>query len=275
LRDLHALDTLSLTWFQGPGSGAPSARHGHTATLHESRLCVFGGVGARYFGDFHCLDLVSMAWSSPESTGPRPTPRSGHAALLIGESLVIHGGFCIETDVGGKDNKGQLLKNAYLNDIRVLDLRRMLWSRLRTHGVPPSGRFGHTLVLSEDDAVLIGGWSGSNTLPQQTGKDSSSEQTCDYCVTLRTADMTWVNNRYVGMPATRRYGHTATPIGPHIVVFGGFDGCKPLHDVIVLRDRHVGEKGFNRTPGENADTDVRENQSEAEKGEFTPDSGFA
>merc|ERR1719382_2116103 len=103
-----------------------------------------------------------MAWSSPQTTGPKPSPRYGHAALLIGDSLLVHGGFSMESaEIATRDNSGDLLKNCFLNDIRVLDIGRMQWSRLRTHGQPPSGRFGHTLVLSEDDAVLFGGWSGT------------------------------------------------------------------------------------------------------------------
>jgi len=275
-RDLHALDAATLTWYQGPSSGgAPSARHGHTATLHGTRLYVFGGVcGASYFGDLHCLDLQSMAWSSPTTTGPKPTPRFGHTALLIGETLLIHGGFFMDTmELTTKDNSGQLLKNCYLNDIRVLDLGRMLWSRLRTHGEPPVGRFGHTLVLSDDDAVLFGGWSGTSkdNAPgvmfslrdkmkgegEETGA-TQEDQTCDYCMTLRTADMKWIKNKYVGVPASKRYGHSATGIGPHLIIIGGWDGGKPLSDVIVLRDRSVADKA-GQSPlfdGEGAEEDL-------------------
>ncbi len=33
-RDLHALDPVTMTWYQGPeGSGSPSARFGHSANL--------------------------------------------------------------------------------------------------------------------------------------------------------------------------------------------------------------------------------------------------
>eukprot|EP00929_Paragymnodinium_shiwhaense_P107742 TRINITY_DN74104_c0_g1_i1.p1 TRINITY_DN74104_c0_g1~~TRINITY_DN74104_c0_g1_i1.p1 ORF type:complete len:438 (-),score=81.28 TRINITY_DN74104_c0_g1_i1:73-1386(-) len=258
-RDLHALDTSSLTWYQGPSSGgAPSARHGHSATLQGTRLFVFGGAcGARFFGDLHCLDLASMAWSSPQTQGPKPTSRYSHAALLIGESLVIHGGFCMETaDIAAKDNSGQLMKACYRDDIRVLDLGRMLWSRLRTHGSPPAGRYGHTLCLSEDDALMFGGWSGTNkmspgveyALKEKTRGDGAAaeskeeDESNDYCMTLRTSDMQWVKNRYVGVPPTRRYGHSATAIGPHLIIFGGWDGGKPLGDVVVLRDRTVGER---------------------------------
>jgi len=257
-RDLHALDASSLTWYQGPSSGgAPSARHGHTATLHGTRLYVFGGAcGAKYFGDLHCLDLSSMAWSSPITTGPKPSPRSGHAALLIGESLLVHGGFSMDNaDIAQKDSSGDLLKNCYLSDIRVLDLGRMQWSRLRTHGEPPTGRFGHTLVLSEDDAVVFGGWSGTQkeapgvafslkekVRASDAPNEAPEEETCEYCMTLRTSDMNWVKNKYVGVPAPKRYGHSATAIGPHLIIVGGWDGGKPLADVVVLRDRSVAEK---------------------------------
>jgi len=260
-RDLHALDTSSLTWFQGPSSGgAPSARSGHTATLHGTRLYVFGGsCDRKYFGDLHCLDLASMAWSSPLSTGPKPSARCGHAAVLVGESLLIHGGFCMDSsDIAAKDNSGDLLRDCYKNDIRVLDLGHMLWSRLRTHGSPPSGRFGHTLALSEDDAVLFGGWSGTggqvapgvafalkdkvNAKSGQAAQGAEQDQSCEYCMTLRTSDMQWVRNTFSGLPAQKRYGHSTTAVGPHLIIFGGWDGGKPLNDVVVLRDRSVGER---------------------------------
>jgi len=258
-----------MTWYQGPSSGgAPSARHGHTATLHGTKLYVFGGAcGAKYFGDLHCLDLSSMAWSSPTSTGPKPSARFGHAGVLIGESLLIHGGFCMDSaDLATKDNSGDLLRNCFLNDIRLLDLGRMQWSRLRTHGEPPTGRFGHSLVLSEDDAVLFGGWAGNSSdapgvafnlkdkvkADATTGTEEGSDETCKYCVTLRTSDMTWVQNQYSGVPAPNRYGHTATAIGPHLIIFGGWDGGKPLSDVVVLRDRSVNDKGGSLDDGAGA-----------------------
>merc|ERR1712083_922473 len=135
------------------------------------------------------------------------------------------------------------------------DIGRMQWSRLRTHGQPPSGRFGHTLVLSEDDAILFGGWSGTqkemapgvafslkDKMRGADGTDTQEDESCDYCMTLRTSDMTWVQNKYIGVAAPKRYGHTATAIGPHLIVTGGWDGGKPLNDVVVLRDRSVSDR---------------------------------
>jgi len=112
------------------------------------------------------------------------------------------------------------------------------------------------MVLSDDDAVMFGGWSGNSkdqsaaiafSLQEKTKGDAEpakeEDQSCDFCMTLRTADMQWVRNKYVGVPASRRYGHTATAIGPHLIIIGGWDGGKPLNDVIVLRDKSVSDKG--------------------------------
>jgi host cell factor len=109
-------------------------------------------------------------------------------------------------------------------------------------------------VLSDDDILVVGGWAGQpkqnaavafslkdKMRAEEEAANAEEEQQCDYCYTLRTADMEWMKNKYIGEPATRRYGHTATAIGPHLIVFGGWDGSKPLNDVVVLRDRTVGQ----------------------------------
>jgi len=43
--------------------------------------------------DVNVLDLANMAWSSPETSGPAPSPRSGHCSALVSTNLIIHGGF--------------------------------------------------------------------------------------------------------------------------------------------------------------------------------------
>lgn len=102
---------------------------------------------------------------------------------------------------------------------------------------------------------MFGGWTGSqkeapgvmfslrDKLQSDTAQAEQEEQTVDYCMTLRTSDMQWVCNKFIGVPASKRYGHTATAIGPHLIIIGGWDGGKPLNDVIVLRDRSAGEGG--------------------------------
>ena len=85
-----------MTWYQGPGgAGAPPARFNHSANIvGGTKMYVFGGWdGKNYFNDIYILDLEIMAWQRPETSGPAPTPRQGHASILIGNNLVIHGGF--------------------------------------------------------------------------------------------------------------------------------------------------------------------------------------
>lgn len=55
-----------MTWYQGPeGSGSPSARFSHSATLFGgSKMLIFGGWnGKDFFNDLYILDLEVMAWT--------------------------------------------------------------------------------------------------------------------------------------------------------------------------------------------------------------------
>ena len=160
-RDLHALDPVSMTWYQGPeGAGAPVGRFGHTANLiNGTKMVVFGGWhGKQYFNDLHVLDLEVMAWNRPEASGPAPTPRQGHSSILIGNNLVVHGGFKLREDqlkTCGL-NSGSQVSASYLPDIRVLDTDTFTWSRLRISGEPPEGRFNHTINISGSEILLFG-----------------------------------------------------------------------------------------------------------------------
>jgi hypothetical protein len=51
-----------------------------------------------------------------------------------------------------------------------------------------------------------------------------------------TETMSWKQGRYIGNPPTQRYGHTATAIGPHLLIFGGWEFSKAQNEIIVLRE---------------------------------------
>lgn len=156
-----------MTWYQGPeGAGAPTGRFNHSANLVEgTKMYVFGGWnGKDYFNDLYILDLEVMAWFRPETSGPAPTPRQGHTSILIGNNLVVHGGFKIREEqlkTCGL-NQGGHVAASYLTDLRVLDTDTLTWSRLRISGEPPEGRFGHTLNISGSEILLFGGWTLSS-----------------------------------------------------------------------------------------------------------------
>jgi len=228
-RDLHALDPVTMTWYQGPeGGGAPSARFDHSSNLvGGTKMIVFGGWnGNDFFNDVFVLDLEIMAWSKPTTTGPAPCPRKGHCSILIGTNLVVHGGFWFNDEnmkkAGGK-HQGSALQECYLNDIRVLDTETFVWSRLRVSGTPPEHRFGHSMDVSGSDILLFGGWSKTSGARYM---HDPTEESCDYFMIWSTDTMSWKRGKYIGNPPTSRFGHTSTAIGPHLLIFGGWEQTK-------------------------------------------------
>ena len=108
----------------------------------------------------------------------------------------------------------------------MLNTDTFVWSRLRISGNPPDGRYGHTMNISGSEILIFGGWSsnqGSKATEQQaySGKDE-----CDYFMIWNTEMMAWKKGKYVGNPPTPRYGHTSTAIGPHLLIFGGWEFSK-------------------------------------------------
>lgn len=234
-------------------------------------MVIFGGTDDRaYFSDVVVLDLCSMAWLNPQCSGARPKGRALHASVVFNDFLIVHGGLSIENmeclTGSPKENLysyGDIVSNAYLNDLRVLDLNTFVWSRLRTHGTPCSPRYGHTAVLSgQHDVIFFGGWSAvkkcplcnvstayqhkmnhTNKCPMRDAAAEGRSEGMDFFMTLNMINQTWGNaetpastsDNAVSLPS-KRYGHSAIPVGNHVVLFGGWDGAKALSEVVVLRD---------------------------------------
>jgi hypothetical protein len=51
-----------------------------------------------------------------------------------------------------------------------------------------------------------------------------------------TDSMSWKRGKYIGNPPTSRFGHTSTAIGPHLLIFGGWEYTKAQNEIIVLRE---------------------------------------
>lgn len=132
--DGYVLDTRSLEW-------KPSKFNGDTVhyRAYHSALCVsgthvvlFGGCYCEsgtyaHFNDVHVLDLSTQTWRkiSCKNTSAQPSPRSQHAAVLLGRCMAI---------VGGYDGR------AVHNQVHLLDLNTYTWSLLPTAGDLPSAR---------------------------------------------------------------------------------------------------------------------------------------
>ena len=81
------------------GGIPPSARGGHTATLLNSSIVIFGGhyysdknTGFVYLNDTHFLDVKQSKWIKPYCTGKIPPPRYNHSAIYAGGIIIVFGG---------------------------------------------------------------------------------------------------------------------------------------------------------------------------------------
>lgn len=146
-----------LTWHAVLPAGAPpSPRSGHTAVAHKDLgIVVFGGGegwGANCFNDLFVLHVDepslpsnsehSCVWMRPSWQGTAPGPRTGHSACVIGDTMMVFGGF---------DGKRAL------NDLHILDLRNMTWSRPADTGAVPPPRAGHTATAIGAYCLIFGG----------------------------------------------------------------------------------------------------------------------
>jgi N-acetylneuraminic acid mutarotase len=61
----------------------------------------FGGVGDKHlYNDTWSFDISTRKWTELQCTGSIPSPRSGHAAVLVDDVLYVFGGYTGETYLG-------------------------------------------------------------------------------------------------------------------------------------------------------------------------------
>ncbi|XP_071787789.1 uncharacterized protein [Asterias amurensis] len=93
---LLIFNPASESWYEPLVTGKkPKPRSGHSATLLDDQLVIFGGWDApECFNDVHCLDLTLFDYENIQVMGSPPCPRSWHAsAAMPGKRIFIHGGF--------------------------------------------------------------------------------------------------------------------------------------------------------------------------------------
>ncbi|XP_042955812.1 protein GLUTELIN PRECURSOR ACCUMULATION 3 isoform X2 [Carya illinoinensis] len=131
LSDVYVLDTISLEWMELSVSGTlPPPRCGHTATMVEKRLLVYGGRGGGgpIMGDLWALkglieeENETPGWTQLKLPGQAPSPRCGHTVTSGGHYLLLFGGH----GTGGWLSRYDI----YYNDCTILDRKDPIAKRL-------------------------------------------------------------------------------------------------------------------------------------------------
>lgn len=210
--DLSIMNPHTRTWYSVPQSMVrgciPPSRTNHAAAAVGKRMFVFGGNNNNEAGvyqvldDLHVLDADTLTWSRPETTGCKPTARSGHSLTAIGDKLFLFG--------GGVWNERQGWVEKF-NDVYVLDTRTMHWTKPQCSGVVETSTFPITFAVGRYLFVFGGG-----SKPK-------------HCVTndlyiLDTATYTWATPKVDGTPPQPRDMGTACVVGNTVYFFGGYAG---------------------------------------------------
>ncbi|KAK7258889.1 hypothetical protein RIF29_24478 [Crotalaria pallida] len=214
---VKAFDLQTATWSSLKSFGkAPVSRGGQSVNLVGSSLVVFGGQDAKrtLLNDLHILDLETMTWDEIDAVGVPPSPRSDHtAAVHVDRYLLIFGGGSHAT---------------CYNDLHVLDMQTMEWSRPTQQGEIPTPRAGHAGVTVGENWFIVGG--GDN-------KSGVSET-----VVLNMSTLTWsvVTSVQGRIPvASEGLSLVVSSFNGEdlLVSFGGYNG-RYNNDVYVLKPSH-------------------------------------
>ncbi|OCH94722.1 galactose oxidase [Obba rivulosa] len=191
-------------------SPSPIPRYGHTLSVISEGgdgVWLFGGVSdGALTSDVYVLNIQDGAVKRRHTEGTKPTPRMGHAAVVVKvyepemrESIIVWGGQANKRD----------------SDLYVFDISSLIWSRLRWTGHGPTGRVGHTLTADGCRLFMFGG--------DVEGRPSDELWVCDIDASSHSA--TWGRisraDDMVWPPA--RVNHTCILHEEHIYLFGGTD----------------------------------------------------
>ncbi|KAL3630094.1 G protein alpha subunit [Castilleja foliolosa] len=166
LSDVYVLDTISLEWTELSVSGTiPPPRCGHSVTMIEKRLLMYGGRGGGgpIMGDLWALKGLTRedvenetpGWTQLKLPGQAPSPRCGHTIASGGPYLLLFGGH----GTGGWLSRYDI----YYNDCVVLDRVSVQWKRLPTSNEPPAARAYHSMNSVGSRYLLFGGFDGKST----------------------------------------------------------------------------------------------------------------
>lgn len=137
-------DTFSLISPMHPRGQRPCPRWAHSAVSFGRRVLIFGGSApGRCFNDLHWFDLDKRKFTPLVFDGRAPAQRSGHCACSVGNaSMFVFGGNTTRTS---------------FNDLWEFQVLTNSWHQVKSTGVTPSGRVGHTITAVGTRLLILGG----------------------------------------------------------------------------------------------------------------------
>jgi hypothetical protein len=218
MNDLHVLYTGSHKWCKVDMSGdIPLAQSSTYVLTNDGRIIAFGGVlNGKACNNIAIMDIESLVWVCPETTGDKPRSRCDHGSAVLGNKMFIFGGS------GGED--------LWLNDLTYLDLDIMQWTVVESTANSPCPRDYLSLLSIDTPAVqmliVYGGFTGLRD--DRCLGDSHS-------ISVGSNYMTWepimtADNSSPGA----RYGHTAFIYKNNVYVHGGQNDQMMFNDIWML-----------------------------------------
>ncbi|MBW1809511.1 MAG: hypothetical protein JRJ87_15045 [Deltaproteobacteria bacterium] len=151
--DLWVLDVKKHKWSRIDSPSAPPARSGHSLVFdsNQKRLILFGGFSHNKFGEskYHrdmWIFSKAAGWSR-EFFSEGPSRRAWHATTLMGDAMLIFGGFAGSP-------------NYFLNDIWSVDLQSLEFKRIATDGGPKMHGRAALLAFEKDENLVVLGRDG-------------------------------------------------------------------------------------------------------------------
>ncbi|KAJ8576274.1 hypothetical protein ON010_g2938 [Phytophthora cinnamomi] len=226
MNDLWAFDSATFTWRRPKCSGKPPTPRQNLSMVDLSSngeggppsLLLYGGYTVIpealpvYNKDVHVFDIASMAWSRPRLVGEYPPGTFGQSMNLAGagsgaELAVLLGGW-----------SGTERTPLFMGDKQVRELVR----------------------LEDREQRLASSNNGTSQREENRKKRERKRQhkrelrgASPYARVLDVQNMEWHRVTAYGVAVANRYGHTSTLVGPHLFLFGGWDGNRALNQLVV------------------------------------------
>ena len=146
--------------------------------MNKSIAILFGGAELKnseytLYNDILIFVPPNSTWFKANSKGEIPSKRVSHACAAIGSNYL--------SLFGGIESTGELSEP----DLYILDLSSGLndsiWYKMKSKGIVPCGRYGHSMIYNKPYLILFGGNNGKRDLNDvfitkfdKIGKNSNS-----------------------------------------------------------------------------------------------------